>query len=468
MGQLDASIVTVALPRIGEELHAPVGAVEWVSLAYLLVLVASVASIGHLADRMGRKLLYLYGFAVFMIGSLLCSTAIDLPLLIGARVLQALGAAMLQANSIALVAEAMPRPKLGHGLGLQGGAQALGLGFGPVLGGLLLALGGWRLIFLVNVPAGAIGLVLGWLLLPRRRSAAQPGHGDSRGAVLLALSVAGALLYISLASRIGYANALLLAALAAGLTSTALFVRHERRAPSPNVDFALLAKRRLSISLSGAFVSYLLLFATLFVVPYYLSAHRVGPASAGLQLAVLPVCIGLVAPISGRLVDRLGVRTLTVAGLALAAGGSIVIAAWQDPIGLLVGLATIGAGLGAFTPANNAGTMLDAPAGRTGVLSGLLNMTRGLGTAAGVALAGALYTAAASIAASTAAHASLSGAADGLAVVFGVLGALAVVMTLVALSSSRPFPALRRWRWLAAGNSGGTRRSLSGSDARRP
>jgi Major Facilitator Superfamily len=175
--------------------------------------------------------------------------------------------------------------------------------------------------------------------------------------VLLALSVAGPLVYPTLASRAGYTNVPLLAALAAGVTAAAIFVSHERRARSPIVDLGLLGKTRLALGLGSALVSYLVLFAALFVVPYFLAAHRVSPALAGLQLAVLPCFIGIVAPIAGRLVDRLGERRLTVAGLALAAGGSIVIAVSQDSVGLLAGLATIGAGLGAFTPANNAGVM---------------------------------------------------------------------------------------------------------------
>ena len=206
MGQLDASIVTLALPRLGRDLHASVGAVEWVALAYLLVLVATVATVGRIADAVGRKLLYVYGFGVFTAGSVLCGLAPTLAVLIAARVLQAVGAAMLQANSVALITEAMPRPLLGRGIGVQGTAQALGLALGPVVGGALLALGGWRLIFLVNLPAGVIGLTLGWFLLPRSRSRREAGAGDQLGAVLLALGAAGPLVYLSLAGRAGYGD----------------------------------------------------------------------------------------------------------------------------------------------------------------------------------------------------------------------------------------------------------------------
>ena len=167
---------------MGRDLHVSLGAVEWVALAYLLVLVATVATVGRIADAVGRKLLYVYGFGVFTAGSVLCGLAPTLPVLIAARVLQAIGAAMLQANSVALIAEAMPPSMLGRAIGVQGSAQALGLALGPAVGGILLSLGGWRLIFLVNLPAGVIGLALGWFLLPRSRSRRELGARRSSSA----------------------------------------------------------------------------------------------------------------------------------------------------------------------------------------------------------------------------------------------------------------------------------------------
>ncbi len=433
MGQLDASIVTLALPRLGRDLHASVGAVEWVALSYLLVLVASVTTVGHLADAVGRKVLYVYGFAIFTIGSGLCGVAPSLPVLIGARVLQALGAAMLQANSVALITEAMPGPMLARGIGVQGTAQAIGLALGPALGGALLALGGWRLIFLVNLPAGVIGFALGWLLLPRSRSRRKLPGSDPLGSLLLACSAGGVLLYLSLASRAGYGNALLSAALAGGLLASLAFVRHERRHPTPMLDLSILRRRALSIGLSSGLVSYLVLFGTLFVVPYYLSARHVGPAVAGLRLAILPIALGIAAPLAGRHVGRTGERPFTAGGLILAGCGLLELVLWHHGLGLLAGLALAGLGIGAFTPANNAAIMAAAPERRTGLVSGMLNMTRGFGTALGVAIAAMLYTAAAGVTGATAAHASSAAAGHGLSVALAglALAALAVGLALL-------------------------------------
>ena len=311
MGQLDASIVTLALPSMGRDLHASIGAVEWVALAYLLVLVATVATVGRIADAVGRKLLYVYGFAVFTAGSVLSGLAPTLPMLIAARVLQAIGAAMLQANSVALIAESLPPSLLGRGIGVQGGAQALGLALGPAVGGLLLAVGGWRLIFLVNLPAGVIGLALGWFLLPRSRSRRELGAADRLGPPLLALAAAGPLVYLSLGSRTGYADSVLLACLAVGVVCALAFIRRERRVAVPLIDLSIVRRPPLAVGLSSGLISYLALFGILFAVPYYLSADHVSEAWIGLQLAVLPVAIGVTAPIAGRLVDGVGDSMLT-------------------------------------------------------------------------------------------------------------------------------------------------------------
>ena len=428
MGQLDASIVTLALPSMGRDLHASVGAVEWVALSYLLVLVATVATVGRIADAVGRKLLYVYGFGVFTAGSVLCGLAPTLPVLIAARVLQAIGAAMLQANSVALIAEAMPSPVLGRGIGVQGGAQALGLALGPAVGGLLLALGGWRLIFLVNLPAGVIGLALGWFLLPRSRSRRELGRDRSS--------------WSSAACRSRpQARSCTCRSVAAPVTPTASCSRawpwvSSRPVPSsgasaasryPLIDLSIFRRPALAVGLSSGLVSYLALFGILFAVPYYLSAEHVSEVWIGLQLAVLPVAIGVTAPIAGRLVDRVGDSTLTAGGLLLAAAGMLEIALRHGTAGLLIGLALAGLGLGAFTPANNAAVMSASPPGHTGVVSGMLNMTRGLGTALGVALTGAVFTAVAGVTGANLARASAAAAGRGLTAALGGLGVLALV-----------------------------------------
>ena len=448
MGQLDVSIVTVALPRIGADLHADAALVQWVALAYLLALVCALAVVGALADRIGRKLLYTYGFAVFTVGSALCSLAPTLGWLVAARVLQGLGAAMLQANSVALIAETLPRRELARGIGVQGAAQAVGLALGPAIGGLLLAAGGWRLIFLVNVPAGVAGLVLGWLLLPRSRTFARAGRFDGLGALLMAIALGALMLLVSLAREpigasvelplIGGLSLVELALAAVALGAGAALIARERRARAPILDLELLRRPAVAVGLACALVSYLVMFGALYAVPYYLAAHHVPSALAGLRLASLPVALGIAAPLAGRAASRVSGRLLGAAGLALTAAGLLGLAASSDPGLLAVAasggggwlvpcLAPTGAGLGVFIPVNNAAVMAGAPRARAGALSGILNTTRGVGTALGVTLAGLVYSATAH----PAAMPQLA-AGRGLGVTLAVLGAIAACAAALA------------------------------------
>jgi MFS family permease len=285
---------------------------------------------------------------------------------------------MLQANSVALIAATLPRRELARGIGIQGAAQASGLALGPVFGGLLLALGGWRLIFLVNLPAGLLGLALSRYLLPRTRFA--PAS-----------------------------------------------VR-----PAPNWD-----RRALVLGLAGAGAAYLVMFGALYVIPYYLAASHIAVALAGLQLAVLPVALGVAAPIAGRLARRLEARALAAGGLLLSALGLLELAARHGTAGRTLGLALVGAGLGVFIPLNSASVMNAAPRERAGVLSGVLNTTRGLGTALGVAIAGLIYTAAARPS-NTLHSAGVALASHGLTMTLLALAAIAFSATAALLGGSKP------------------------------
>ena len=399
MGQLDSSIVVIALPTMQSYFHSNLGAVEWVALAYLLSLIALVTAIGRFADMVGRKLLYIYGFGIFIVGSGLCGLAPNLISLDVFRVVQGLGAAMLQANSVALIVQAMPRDKLGRGIGVQGAAQALGLSLGPAVGGFLLVLGGWRLIFLVNVPVGLIGFGLGWFLLPRSRYLAKREPIDWLGIALFVIAVASLLLALSFGDQEGWASPVVLTTFALMLVFGAGFITWERRAPAPMMQLPVFRLPAFSFGIASGLLSYLALFGALFVFPFYLQfAGHMNPGAAGLRLLTLPLALGLTAPISGIVADRWGARRLTVGGMVLTALVLLAIALHPTTGGLLlVELVGIGIGLGAFTPPNNAAIMGAVRRNQAGMASGILNMTRGMGTAMGVALTGLVFGLAAGI-----------------------------------------------------------------------
>ncbi len=393
MGQLDASIVTLAFPTLKTDFHSSLGSVQWVGLSYLLVLVAMVTAVGRVADMVGRKLLYTYGFLIFIIGSALCGVAPNLGTLDAFRVLQAFGAAMLQANSVAIIVGALPAEKLGQGIGIQGAAQALGLSLGPAVGGALIALGGWRLIFFVNVPAGIIGTILGWYLIPRSRHLQDKVRFDWTGLALFTPAVSALLVGISYGNQYGWSSPFIIGAFVLAVVLGVAFLRKESRTPNPMLDLSLFKRIPFSAGIASGLLSYLVLFGALFIVPFYLErALHISPGQTGAELTVMPIALGLTAPFAGRLADKLGARPLTVGGMLISAISLFMIGTTHlGLIAFLVELAVLGVGLGLFTPPNNAAIMGSAPKEQSGVASGVLNMTRGMGTAMGLAVTGLVF-----------------------------------------------------------------------------
>jgi len=399
LGQLDASIAGLILPTLEQVFGASVASVEWVAIAYLLTLAALVVPLGRLGDLVGRKVLYTWGFVVFVGGSGLCGLAPNLSWLIVFRVAQAIGAAMLQANSVAIITAAVPRRALGRAIGVQGAAQAVGLSVGPSVGGLLIDSLGWRWVFFIAVPFGLVGAVLAWLVLPRTRqtSVADPSPApeqfDWLGAALLGPSVGLILLGLTYGNSWGWTSPTLLTTLGLAVACLAMLVYVERRSASPLLDLGLLRMRSFSRGLVAGLLSYAVLFGSLFLIPFYL--ERIlgkGAAQTGLLLTPVPIALGVMAPIAGTLTDRIGPGPPTIVGMAIAALALAGLAlAPSTSLTLTLGLlALLGIGLGLFTPPNNSAVMGSAPANRLGLAGGILNMTRSLGTSLGVAATGAV------------------------------------------------------------------------------
>ncbi len=397
MGQLDASVVTVAFPALQRQFGAGLASVQWVSLAYLLVLTALLVPAGRWSDRAGRKLMYLYGFVIFAGSSAACGLAPSLGALIALRVVQAGGAALLQANSVALVVTSVPARNRRTALGVQAAAQAVGLASGPVIGGLLVAAAGWRLVFFLNVPVGVLAVVAGIYLLPRTRGAGgellagQPPAGqrgtDPGGTVLLATATTAGLLAISAVSGLGAPGwtAAVFAAVAV-LTGTAL-LRHERRAAAPLLDLRAMSAAGTGAALLGALCAYLVLFGPLVLFPQLVTAQGGSAEAAGLLLTALPAGFGLAAAVADRLLPAgWPNRRRCLLGGALVAASAAALAVPAPHAVSVVLLGLLGIGLGIYTPANNAEIMAAVPAREAAAAGGMVNMTRGTGTALGVAV----------------------------------------------------------------------------------
>lgn len=384
MGQLDASIVTLTFPALESQFHAPLAAVQWVSLSYLLALVALVTPAGRIADSAGRKLMYLYGFVIFTLASAACGLAATLGMLVVFRVIQAVGAALLQANSVALVVTSVPRESTRKALSVQAAAQALGLALGPTVGGVLVGSQGWRSVFWVNAPIGCIALVSGYLLLPRTRGRTPLGDFDWAGLILLVGASAGALMTLSALSGLPVSGGWKIALFIIAASSFMGLLIRERRAASPLVDVTLLRPRTVSIGLVGALCGYVVLFAPLALYPQVLG----DTPRVGLLLTALPAGFASAALFGDRVIPpAYGTRARAVLGAALCVGAAVVLVFVEegsDWVGLL--LMVLGLGLGLFIPANNTTIMDGFPTRAAAMGGGMVNMTRGVGTSLGVAL----------------------------------------------------------------------------------
>ncbi|WP_345359411.1 MFS transporter [Actinoallomurus liliacearum] len=385
MGQLDASIVTVAYPAIEREFVAPLASVQWVSLGYLLVLVGLLAAVGRFADTVGRKLVYLQGFVVFTVASAACGLAPSLGSLVVFRLVQAAGAAMLQANSVALVSVSVPRERLRQGLGLQAAGQALGLALGPTVGGLLVASVGWRWVFWMNVPVGCAAIVAGHYLLPRTRERSAARRLDWPGLSLLAAATTTLLLALSGVSGLGLSGSAVLALSGLSCLAWGGLWRRERRARHPLVDPVLLRTPGIAAGLFGALCGYLMLFGPLALIPQIL---RGDAAHVGLVLTALPVGFAAAALAADRVLPRRwGNRGRGIGGAAVClAALALLLPAPATSVLVIPLLAVLGFGLGVFIPANNTVIMAAVPARLSGIAGGMVNMTRGVGTALGIAL----------------------------------------------------------------------------------
>jgi EmrB/QacA subfamily drug resistance transporter len=429
MGQLDASIVTLAFPALQHQFGTRLAGVQWVSLAYLLALVALLVPVGRWSDRYGRKLVYLYGLVVFIVASAACGLAWSLPVLIGLRAVQAAGAAMLQANSVALVATSVPREKRRAALGIQAAAQALGLALGPTVGGLLVGSVGWRWIFFINVPIGALAVLAGWFLLPRTRHRSTGPGADPLGVLLLAGATTGALLAVSAAAGLNLPAWAVGGLVAISVTCVAGLIWWERRTASPLVDLSLLRTPGVVAGLGGALAAYLVLFGPLVLFPQLFTAGGESALRAGLMLTALPAGFGLAAAGAERLLPGdWSDRRRCLAGGLLATVSAAALALPVGMLGTVVLLGLLGFGLGGYIPANNSTIMTAIPVRYAATAGGLVNMTRGLGTALGVAVV------------TVALHASEQGgrSAGDPTVTMLALAGCALACCALALASGRP------------------------------
>jgi EmrB/QacA subfamily drug resistance transporter len=437
LSSLGTSIANVGLPTLAQVFNASFQHVQWIVLAYLLAITTLIVSVGRLGDITGRRRLLLAGIGLFTLASALCGFAPTLWMLIGARALQGIGAAIMMALTMAFVGETVTKAKTGSAMGLLGTMSAIGTAMGPSLGGLLIDGFGWQAIFLITVPLGLLTLVLAHRYLPADRQKPKTDRAgfDPLGTLLLALTLAAYALAMTLGrGSFGPFNIALLLAAGGG---ACLFLFTEARVTSPLIRLAMFRDPVLSGSLAMSLLVATVIMATLVVGPFYL-AHGLGldAVLVGLVLSVGPFVAALTGVPAGRIADRFGAQRMTLAGLAAMATGCLTLSVLPETFGIggyLLPMVVITLGYALFQTANNTAVMADVQPDQRGVISGMLNLSRNLGLITGASALGAVFAlASASVDIATARPEAV---ASGLRITFAVALVLIAVALAIALGS---------------------------------
>ena len=446
MIMLDNTIVNVALPAIEHSLHMSISSLEWIVTAYALTFAALLITGGKLGDMFGRRKMFIVGLVVFTLASLACGLAPSAGFLIGARAVQGIGAALMNPATLSIITATFPPKERGQAIGIWAGVSALALAIGPLLGGLIVDNINWHWIFYVNVPVGVVGIVVSYFFIKESRDTSHEQSIDlpglvTSGAALLALSYA-----LIEGNNRGWTSPEILGLFVGAAVLLAVFIQLELRQRLPMLDLSLFKIG----SFVGANLVAMLVSLGMFGVFFYISLYvqnvlGYSPTKAGAIFLPMTILIILVAPIAGKLSDRVGSRWLMGAGMSIL-GVSLLL---YQRIGLHTGFWSLlpqlllgGIGMALTMSPMTSAAMGSVPIDKAGVGSGVLNSFRQVGGSLGIALMGAILLSYEHPAAST--QVASQQFVDGLHAALLVSAVIAFAAAAVAIVLVRTKPAVER------------------------
>ena len=391
---LDVTIVYVALPAVQKDLGASFSQMQWVIDAYTVILAATLLGAGVLADRAGRRRVFVWGLSVFTLFSALCGLSGSALLLDLSRGAQGLGAAAMFSSSLAVLAHEFQGRERAFALGIWGAVTGASLAVGPFIGGLVVDGLGWRWIFLVNLPIGIllIGATLAWVQEAREEARRRP---DFAGIILLAVACLIGVFGLIRGNEDGWSSVPIILALVASVVLVFVFLLVERRSPEPILPLDLFRIPAFSGTALVAFSQSIAIYPLLlFLAIYFQDALGYSATGTGLRLMPMTLAIFLVAPVSGKLTGRVPVRIPLVSGLVLLGAGVVLMHGVEGTDSwtrLLPGMLVGGVAIGMISPALAAAMVGVLPVERSGLSSGVNNTFRQLGIAFGVAGLGAVF-----------------------------------------------------------------------------
>jgi EmrB/QacA subfamily drug resistance transporter len=394
MIMLDNTVVNVALPSIQRDLGAHLSELEWIVAGYALTFAALLLVGGKLADLYGRRLVFVVGLGIFTASSLACGLAPTPEFLIGARVVQGTGAALMSPATLSIITATFPRRERGQAIGIWAGVAALALSIGPFLGGVLTEHVGWSSIFFVNVPIGLLAIAASMVLIEESRDTSDDQRLDLPGLLSSALGLFALTYGLIEANNYGWASGRILGAFAVAAVALASYVVLERLERHPMLELALFRNPTFTGANLVVLLVALAQFGVLFFVSLYMqNVLAYSPVRAGAAFLPMTLLILAVAPLAGRLSDRIGSRWLMTGGMTLVALQLFYfsrLGVHESYLTLVPGMLLGGVGIASVMSPSNAAALSGVPVERAGVGSAVVNTSRQVGGSIGVALMGAI------------------------------------------------------------------------------
>ncbi len=391
---MDVTIMNVALPQIGSQLHTSVAGQQWTVDGYTLVIASFLMLAGSTADRVGRRRVFRLGLALFSGGSLLCSLAPTIHMLVAFRIVQALGGAMLNPVAMSIIVNVFVDPKQrAQAIGIWGAVFGVAMAIGPPLGGFLVENVGWRSIFWINVPIGLTAIALATRFVPESR-AERARRPDLVGQALVVIALATLTSGLIEGPAAGWDSPWIICAFATAACAVIALVAYERRRVDPLIDLRFFRSAPFASATVIAVMAFTAFAGFLFVNSLYLQDTRgLEPSRAGLCLLPVAVALVLCSPLSGRLVGRGKVRTaVVIAGIATASGAALLVGLRVDTplVQILAAYTCLGIGIGMVNAPITNTAVSGMPRSQAGVAAALASTSRQVGSSLGVALAGML------------------------------------------------------------------------------
>jgi EmrB/QacA subfamily drug resistance transporter len=441
MIMLDNTIVNVALPSIQRSLGLTLSQLEWVVTGYALTFAAFMLTGGKLADLLGRRLIFMAGLVIFTASSLMCGLAGSGEMLIGARVVQGLGAALMNPATLSIITATFPPRQRGMAIGIWAGVSAMALAIGPLVGGLLAEHVNWNWIFYINVPVGIAGLILTPMLITESRDTSHEQRPDIPGLVTSGIALFALTYGFIESNNYGWGSTRIIGAFVIGIVALAVFIVLERVQRLPMLDLSLFKNRTFAGANAAMLLIGLAMFGLfLFVSLYVQQVLHFSPVEAGATFLPMTLLIILIAPQAGRLSDRVGSRWLVGGGMAILSLSLL----WYSQLGthetfwsILPGLLLGGVGMGLTMTPTTAAAMGSVPVDKAGVGSAVLNSMRQVGGSLGIGVMGAIV-------ASVSADALANGASRPEAFVEGFHDAVRVGALILIIGAAIATAAIRK------------------------